>query len=127
NATYTTGEGNTLSITLGVSTLAFCENSQDQQFRTGLSAAAVYFFQDGDLFIDMVAGSGTMRFVNGGAPQPEAEAPAGDALTGVTWQWVSTTTPVEVITAADPTRYTITFNEDGTVAIQNDCNSGTAT
>lgn len=127
NATYTTGEGNTITITLGVSTLAFCENSQDQQFRTGLSAAAVYFFQDGDLYIDMVAGSGTMRFVNGGATQTEAETPAGDALTGVTWQWVSTTTPVEVITAADPTRYTLTFNEDGTVAIQNDCNSGTAT
>ncbi len=129
NATYTTGDDSTISITLGVSTLAFCENSQDQQFRTGLSAAAVYFFQEGDLYIDMLAGSGTMRFVNGGspdAPAGETEAPAGDVLTGVTWQWVSTTTPIEQITVADPTRYTITFNEDGTVAIKNDCNTGSA-
>ena len=129
NATYTTGDDSTISITLGVSTLAFCENSQDQQFRTGLSAAAIYFFQEGDLYIDMLAGSGTMRFVNGGAPDApagETEAPAADTLTGITWQWVSTTTPVEQITVADPTRYTITFNEDGTAAIKNDCNTGSA-
>ncbi len=126
-AQYTAGEDGTLAITLGVSTLAFCENSQDTQFRAGLAAAASYFFQDGELYIDMTADSGTMRF-RAGAAMPEGETPpAADTLTGVTWQWVSTTTPVEEITVADPTRYTIVFNEDGTAAIQADCNAATAT
>ncbi len=38
---------------------------------TGLSAAAIYFFQDGNLLIDLFAGSGTMHF-----------APAGDTVEG---------------------------------------------
>lgn len=127
NATYTAGEDGSISIILGVSTLAFCENSQDQQFRSGLSAAALYFFQDGDLYIDQFASSGTMRFANGGAPEAEPSAPATDTLTGVTWQWVKTMTPVEEIVAVDPARYTVVFNEDGTANITADCNVGTAT
>ncbi|MBK7919951.1 MAG: META domain-containing protein [Chloroflexi bacterium] len=44
-------------------------------------------------------------------------------LTGTTWQWVSLTTPVEQTAVSDPTRYTITFNDDGTAAIKADCNN----
>ena len=47
NATYTTADDGTMAITMGVSTLAFCENSQDQTFRDNLSAASIYFF-DGE-------------------------------------------------------------------------------
>ncbi len=130
NATYTSDETGAIAITLGVSTLAFCENSQDQQFRTGLEAAAIYFFQDGDLYIDMFASSGTMRFANGGPVSTEApvEQPTQEeTLTGVTWQWTGTSGEAGEIAAADPTRYTITFNEDGTASISADCNVGTAT
>lgn len=126
NAEYTIGEDGSMTITLGVSTLAFCENSQDTQFRAGLASAAVYYIDEGKLFIDLVDGTGTMTFRNGGAPETEPPA-ATDTLTGVTWQWVKTVTPVEEIVAADQTRYTILFNEDGTANIKADCNTGLAT
>jgi heat shock protein HslJ len=135
NAEYTTGESGEISIVLGVFTLAFCEDSQDQQFRNGLSSAASYLFQDGDLYIDMMADGGRMRFRPAGGSEAGTPGeggtetvPAGDVtLTSNTWQWVSTTTPTETITVADPTRYEITFNEDGTAGIKADCNVGGAT
>jgi len=125
NATYTTGEGNVLSIVLGVSTLVLCENSQDQQFRAGLEGAASYALEGGELVVTLADG-GMMRFRAGAETQAET-SPAGPTLTGQTWQWVATVTPVETITAVDPTRYTITFNEDGTASIKADCNQVTAT
>ena len=54
-------------------------------------------------------------------------AEGAPSLTGTTWQWVSTTTPVEETAVSDPTRYTITFNDDGTAAIKADCNNVAAT
>jgi heat shock protein HslJ len=41
-----------------------------------------------------------------------------------TWQWVSTVTPVEKITVADPERYTLYLQEDGRVQARFDCNRG---
>lgn len=52
-------------------------------------------------------------------PEPE--------LTGTTWQWVGLTTPLEATAVTDPTRYTITFNNDGTALIRADCNNVIAT
>ena len=43
---------------------------------------------------------------------------------GKTWQWVSTVTPAEKITAAAPERYTILLQEDGNVQARFDCNKG---
>lgn len=202
-AQYTVEES-ALTITPGPSTLAACpEDSQADVFVQQLSGAALYFFLDGDLYIDLFADSGTMRFgelPTVDLPEPEAGAPTGtvnapdgiflrtgpgtnfptlgaapqgdsgtligisedgqwyvvaapslpggqvwvsaqfvdavnaddlpvvptpapaNSLVGPTWQWASTVTPVEVITAADPTRYTIQFLADGTAAIQADCN-----
>lgn len=114
-ADYTV-DGSNISIALGPSTLVACANPElDAQFTNGLTNAAIYFFEGGELYMDMVADGGTLRFRAAGAPQP--------SLTGTNWQWVSTTTPVEVVTVNDPTRYTILFNADGTAAIQADCNS----
>lgn len=61
----------------------------------------------------------------GDAPTP----PANDAaqLVGPVWQWQGTTTPKEEIKVADPSRYTITFNADGSANIKNDCNNILAT
>jgi len=123
-ATYTTGEGGAIDITLGVSTLAFCENSQDQQFRAGLEAATTFSFEETFLVLDLADG-GVMRLQPAAATGEGPEA--APALTGATWQWVQTVTPETTVVAADPTRYTITFNDDGTAAIQADCNSVTAT
>ena len=41
-----------------------------------------------------------------------------------TWQWESTTTPVERITVPTPERYTLFLNEDGKAEIRFDCNRG---
>ncbi len=122
NATYEAGEDGTISITLGVSTLAFCEDSQDQTFRDSLAAATVYFFDGEDLMIDLFASVGTMR-LRRAAETGETEAPAGDTLTGVTWEWVESVTMLGATAVADPTRYQITFNADSTANIKADCNS----
>ena len=53
------------------------------------------------------------------ACQPAADG--GAALTGKLWQWTETTLS-EPAAVADPTRYTITFAEDGTYSAKVDCN-----
>jgi len=203
-ASYTT-DGSSLSIIPGPTTLAACpEDSLGDQFVANLSNVALYFFQDGDLFMDMKFDSGTLRFaaqmaVDLPAPTDGAAtatviapdgiflrtgpgtdypyvgtAPFGDSgaiigrsadgqwwvidapnlpdgqvwvsatfveavnadnvpvveappleptLTGATWQWVSINTGVGQTDVNDPTRYTITFNADGTAAIKADCNN----
>lgn len=56
-------EKKTLSIEITHSTMAFCpEGSLEDEFVKGLSAAAIYFIKDGDLYIDLKYDSGTMRF-----------------------------------------------------------------
>ena len=53
----------TISIEITHSTMAFCpEGSLEDEFVKGLSAAAIYFIKDGDLYIDLKYDSGTMKF-----------------------------------------------------------------
>ena len=80
-ATYTT-EGSNISITLGPSTLAACSpESLDQVFLDGLINAAIYFFEEADLYMDLNADGGTMRFsaTSGTAPIPPTDTEEGDA------------------------------------------------
>ena len=66
-ASYTT-DGSNISITTGPSTLVACaDDSLDQQFLAGLSNAAIYFFEADDLYMDLTADGGTMRFKAGAA------------------------------------------------------------
>jgi len=64
-------------------------------------------------------------------PVAQAEAIADDefirdpgAITGVTWEWVSTTTPVEQTIVPEPGRYTILLQPDGKLQALFDCNRG---
>ena len=51
------------SITPGPSTLAACPpDSSDREFLQALSSAAIYFFRDSDLYLDLKADVGTMQF-----------------------------------------------------------------
>lgn len=60
--TYTE-DGSSISIELGPSTLAACPpESIDTEYLQALEAAAIYFFQEGDLFIDMKFDTGTIQF-----------------------------------------------------------------
>ena len=53
-----------ISIEITQSTMAACpEGSLEDEFVKGLSAAAIYFIQNGDLYIDLKYDSGTMRFL----------------------------------------------------------------
>jgi len=52
-----------LSIEITQSTMASCpEGSLEDEFIHGLTAAATYFIKDGDLYIDLIYDTGTMRF-----------------------------------------------------------------
>ena len=129
-ATYTVADS-ALTIVLGPSTLAACPpDSQATPFMAGLSSAAIYFFQDGHLFIDQFASAGTMKFapatVSEETGKGEATAPTG-SLIGPLWQLTGITKVDGNITINDPTRYTISFNADGTANLQSDCNVGGAT
>ena len=71
--TYTSVESS-LNIEVGPDTLAACPpESRSDQFLKLLGGAAIYFFQDGNLHIDLFADSGTLVF----APAP-AELMADD-------------------------------------------------
>ena len=67
-----------------------------------------------ELVLDLMADGGQLFF----AP----------SLAGVVWEWVAFEGgDGNVVTAADPSRYTIEFLGDGTVQVLADCNQGTAT
>jgi len=60
-----------------------------------------------------------------------AGAPAADefvrdpaAITGITWEWLSTTTPVEQTIVPEPGRYTILLQPNGKFQARFDCNRG---
>ncbi len=76
-----TAEDGALTITPGPATLAACpEDTQGETFVQQLSAAALYFFRDGDLYIDQFADSGTIRLGPlplYDLPEPESGEPTG--------------------------------------------------
>jgi heat shock protein HslJ len=94
-ATYTTEDSN-INITLGPSTLAACDpESLDQQYLASLENAAIYFFEAGDLFLDLTADGGTMRFrpaqpeeEGGSAAVPDPDLPVESAQ-GIQFQLAS--------------------------------------
>jgi len=52
-------------------------------------------------------------------------APPPD-MTGVTWEWVGFSTPVEQVAVDTPDRYTLRFEPDRRVLVRADCNRGSA-
>jgi heat shock protein HslJ len=77
SATYT-ADGSSITITPGASTFVACpSDSQADQFLAQLSASAIYFIDGANLYLDLPADSGTMRFVPQGTPPPTPNPPAG--------------------------------------------------
>lgn len=63
----------------------------------------------------------------GGMTEPFRAGSGGSALVGTTWQWMGTMVRAgQPLTPDDPSRYTLDFGADGTVAVVADCNAGTA-
>lgn len=58
-----TEDGSSLSIDLGPTTLAACgPDSVDAEYLQALNSTGTYFFQDGKLFVDLQADTGTIQF-----------------------------------------------------------------
>ena len=59
-----------------------------------------------------------------GQHAPAARCRDSQSVLNKTWQWESTTTPVEKITVPNPERYTILLTDEGKVQARFDCNRG---
>jgi D-alanyl-D-alanine carboxypeptidase len=106
--------GSSITIQIGPMTMAACpEGSHSDDFIKYLGSAASYFFENGHLFIDLMADGGTLEF---------APAGAGVSLEGVAWQWDSFTNPMEQYEVEQPDRYKLFFAEDGSLLVIADCN-----
>jgi heat shock protein HslJ len=80
-----TADGSNIAITLGPTTLAACrDDSLDQQYLAALADAAIYFFEGGDLFLDLPADSGSMQFTAGDAAAPAAPEATAEAAAEAT-------------------------------------------
>lgn len=77
--------------------------------------SAVALLLTGLIMAGCVAGVSAERPGRGKDPQ---------MVVGRTWQWISTVTSAEKISAAEPARYTIFLQEDGNVRARFDCNKG---
>jgi heat shock protein HslJ len=112
NGTYTV-EDSSLTITLGPSTLVACpEGSLGDTFASQLGAGAVYFFQDGKLFIDLFADSGTMQF-----------SPQSTDLAGTSWLAIGYNNGRGgVVSPILETELTAHFGEDGVLTGSAGCN-----
>jgi heat shock protein HslJ len=145
-----TADGSSISIEVQAMTLAMCApESLSDQFVRGLNTAAIYFFQGGDLFMDLPMDSGTMAFSENPPPPPApTPTPAPTAtptavptptpaptptsgpqtdprLVGTVWKWFEFQSPVgEKIAPSNPNQYTVEFTSDGVVRVRADCNTG---
>ena len=137
--TYKTS-GNSLTITTGGSTLAFCPDSDfDSDFETifahSLTEAATYVATNDTLTITLTDG-GTMTFgplqavpssahLRGAASLPPSATPPAELL-GKTWKLTGITAMRPafqgVVPEADQSKYTIEFQADGTFTAKADCN-----
>ena len=73
-----TADDSSLSIEIGPMTMAMCpDGSHSDDFVKNLGFAAIYFFQDGNLLIDLMADGGTMTFapVEDGAQSTSGNLP----------------------------------------------------
>jgi heat shock protein HslJ len=114
---FTAHEGS-ISIVIGPMTMAMCPpGSLSDEFVRALGEVAIYSFAGEALLLDLPMDSGTLKL----AANPTGPEGVDPNLVG-TWQWASFTSPVEQMTVDDPTRYTVSFMEDGTVAVKADCN-----
>jgi heat shock protein HslJ len=95
------GEGGVLEITLGPMTAAACpEGSRGEELVRLLGGAALYFFQDGHLFIDLQADGGTLEFapVSPVAAAEDAELPQIAPILGnLTYNGVIGAGPVALV------------------------------
>ncbi len=111
--TYTV-DGSSITIETGPTTLAACPpGSLGDQFITQLSGAAIYFFREENLFIDLKFDSGTMQFT---AQSTE--------LAGTSWTLIDYNNGQEaVVSVIIGTEIDAIFGEDGLLVGSAGCNN----
>jgi heat shock protein HslJ len=134
--TYKTSGSDGITITPGISTMAFCgEESFDILFVHALGETTNYKIENGVLTLTQK--NGTLQFTStkptatAEPPASVAEVPQGSAggqgLTGKDWQLTGITEKVPAFQGVVPddqqANYTITFNDDGTFNAKADCNN----
>ena len=125
-----TADATGLMIQIGPMTMAACPpESRSDQFVQLLGGAALYFFEDGNLYIDLMADGGTMVFApasddamaddgEGAIVDTADEQPFG---AGIYWQLVSFTDPVNGEVIIDESElYSLTM-ADGTAVLSTAC------
>ena len=109
-----TVDDTSISIQFGPMTMAACPpESYGDQFVANLSAASLYFFEDGRLFIDLMADSGTMHFT----PQSLDLADTSWVVTGYN------NGEQAVVSVIAETELTARFDSSGTLSGSAGCNN----
>ena len=110
-----TVEGTTLTLLPAAVTLIGCPpGSLDTVYLQRLGEVVGFAYEEEELLLTLADDAGALRFAA--------------SLTGVVWQWqrFEGGDGSEVV-PDDPSRYTVQFQEDGTVVAQVDCNRGRGT
>lgn len=143
NGDFSLSEENPFLMTVGpiITTRMACPpeiQSREDAYLAALQSVTRWGYNVGKLALsynnDSEAGFGTLLFEPAGtetAATPEApaenESTAGLAdLIGSTWQWVRLTDPAQQVEIDSPENYTLTFQPDGSLQIQADCNNASA-
>ena len=116
SGTYTV-QDSALTLTLGPMTLVACPpGSLGDRFTANLSQAAIYFFEGGNLLIDLMVDSGTMRF-----------SPQFLELAGTSWTVTGyNNDQAAVVSLLAETEITADFGLDGRLTGSAGCNTYTA-
>jgi heat shock protein HslJ len=146
NGAYTEDSGS-LTIEAAILTRKACPpGSLSTQFVDRLNEVASYVMDGGKLYLNLKMDSGNMVFapLAGGEdrvveatpvptpepvvvePTPAPVAASGHAalIIGPTWEWTGFQDATERYAVAQPSRYTVTFQADGTYQVKADCNTG---
>lgn len=117
-----TADGSNIQIEVGAMTLAACPpESRSDDFIQYLGSAAIYFFKDENLNIDLMADGGTLTFTPAdGQGSTSSSNPDLAMLTEGTWMWTEFTNPAQQFNLDHPENYTLRFLEDGTFQFEAD-------
>jgi heat shock protein HslJ/LysM repeat protein len=121
-------EGSDISIEIGPVTRAQCPpGSRSNDYLSYLGSAANYNFENGNLFIEMMADGGVMEFTPAeSAVAVDNEMEVYAVFSANDWMWVEFTSPIEKVEIENPQVYHLTFQDDGLLEIVADCNNAHA-
>ncbi len=123
--TYTV-DGSNIEMALGPVTLQICsEESLADQYLGYLNNVRIFFNQDGDVFFDLMADGGTMRFADAVADKGNVDAGLPEELLNTAWQWIGFTDPSSgPLEIPNPENYLLHLQADGRFLVKADCNNG---